>query len=72
MLRVGLDIPGRGKDSGGAIAMGDSAAMSLKYLKQARHVTPVKGEVTQREAKATTLRKVLLARSCAMEGEDVV
>jgi len=25
-----------------------------------------------REAKVTTLRRVLLARSCAMEGEDVV
>ena len=25
-----------------------------------------------REAKVTTLRRVLLARSCAIEGEDVV
>ena len=32
----------------------------------------VKGEVKLREAKATTLRRVLLARSCAMGGEDVV
>jgi len=31
-----------------------------------------KGEVKLREAKATTLRIVLLARSCAMGGEDVV
>jgi hypothetical protein len=30
------------------------------------------GEVKLREAKATTLRRVLLARSCAMGGEDVV
>jgi len=32
----------------------------------------VKGEVKLREAKATTLRRVLLARSCAMGEEDVV
>jgi hypothetical protein len=32
----------------------------------------VKGGVEVREAKATTLRRVLLARSCAMGGEDVV
>jgi len=32
----------------------------------------VKGEVKLREAKATTLRRVLLTRSCAMEEEDVV
>ena len=32
----------------------------------------MKGEVKLREAKATTLRRVLFARSCAMEGEDVV
>jgi hypothetical protein len=32
----------------------------------------VKGEKKLREAKATTLRRVLLARSCAMGGEDVV
>jgi hypothetical protein len=31
----------------------------------------VKGEVKLRKAKATTLRRVLLARSCAMGGEDV-
>jgi len=32
----------------------------------------VKGKVKLREAKATTLRRVLLARSCAMGEEDVV
>jgi len=32
----------------------------------------VKGEVKLREAKATTLGIVLLARSCAMGREDVV
>jgi len=32
----------------------------------------VKGGVKLREAKATTLRRVLLAHSCAMGGEDVV
>jgi len=32
----------------------------------------VKGGVQLRGAKATTLRRVLLARSCAMRGEDVV
>ena len=32
----------------------------------------MKREVKLREAKATTLRRVLLARSCAMGGEDVV
>ena len=32
----------------------------------------MKGGVKLREAKATTLRKVLLARSCDMGGEDVV
>jgi hypothetical protein len=32
----------------------------------------VKGEVKLREAKATTLGRVLPARSCAMGGEDVV
>jgi len=32
----------------------------------------VKGEVKLREAKATTLRRVLLARSCAIGEEDVV
>jgi hypothetical protein len=32
----------------------------------------VKGGVKLREAEATTLRRVLLARSCAMGGEDVV
>jgi hypothetical protein len=32
----------------------------------------VKGGVKLREAKATNLRRVLLARSCAMGGEDVV
>jgi len=32
----------------------------------------VKGEVKLREAKAKTLRRVLLARSCAMGGEDVM
>jgi len=31
-----------------------------------------KGEVKLREAKATTLRRVLLAHSCAKGGEDVV
>ena len=32
----------------------------------------LKGGAKLREAKATTLRRVLLAHSCAMEGEDVV
>ena len=32
----------------------------------------MKGGVKLREAKATALRRVLLARSCAMGGEDVV
>jgi len=32
----------------------------------------VKGGVKLREAKSTTLRRVLLACSCAMGGEDVV
>lgn len=34
------NILGRGRDSGAAIAIGDSAAMSLKYLRQARNAAP--------------------------------
>jgi len=46
--------------------------MRKTFVTKQRPEKIVKGGVKLREAKATTLRRGLLARTCVMGGEDVV
>jgi hypothetical protein len=71
-LRAGAGVRAPGGGAGISCGLARACRMSLAHGLTRRPEMIAKKVEKLREAKVTTLRRVLLARSCAMEGEDVV